>query len=821
MAFSQFRRKLVARPRHRARALESLESRRLAGQILGTWDWGNGQKTPATVNAQIQKGNVKIKFDYSLDDTKFFERNPQAKTILEAAADALTGRFGDNLTAVRKQSPFVTWTPQISHPSKGPSNSTLGTLIDLPSNPVINAGEIIVYAGARPLDGPTVGAAGPGSIKFATSAYTFNTPEEKKQIEDLIEADRVSIYGRGQAGATLSTPTDTSVTYGSVTFDTTETNFHFGNPDTIQPNQIDFFTVASHELAHIFGYGLKFIGATSVWDRLVSGTTFTGAAAVAAYEGSGNVPLTSNASHWADSVRDVTKQDTILTSGLKRGTVSALSTLDLASMQDLGWQVGTSQVTVTGSHVYGDDGVFTPKLTLRGSLGGQRENTHPSVTVTNVAPTLTLVGNQNAIAGKPLQITNLGTIEDPGFRNASASPATDETFDVVIDWGDGSAATNLKATIDRVGNATQKTQASFDGLHTYSSTGNRTVRVTVTDDNGGSVTRTLQVAVSAAPEVDVSLSQSQWAENAGVNAANLIVRRTGSLTEPLTVQLTSSDTTEATIAASFVIPANQSQVSVPISAIDDTLLDGNQNVVFTASATGLTSKTVSAVVTDYETVSANVGNGTLIESNSSGLAFTITRSNTDVTAPLTFTLTGGNTAEATVTGGDQILAGQRSLAYRITPVNDTTAEPIDKLTFTITATGYITTTFDIHILDDEKPAYQNTTNPFDTDGIPGVTFLDALFVMNFLRRAGGKPDFSPGTNPPQLKNLVDVDGDNQITPLDALAVMNFLRRQTRGEAESARVETTSPSLKNVALSSWAVDQAISQIEIKRLRPINS
>jgi PKD repeat protein len=840
MALFEFKRKSGVRSRRRTRRLELLENRRLmiaegtpesfsvttdvaglAGQVSGVWAWGNGQTTPAVVNANAQSGNVKIKIDYSLDSNRFFQDHPDRQRILQAAADALTSRMGDTLTAIQKQSPFVTWTPQISHPSQGPSNSTLGTLINLPSNPIVNAGEIVIYAGARPLDGPTVGAAGPGSVSFATSAYTFSSPTERKQIEDLIEADRVAVFSRGQSGALLPAPTDTSLSFGSITFDSSEANYHYGSPDAIQSNQIDFYAVASHELAHILGYGLKYIGATSPWDRLVSGNTFTGANAVAAYAGPGNVPLNSDSSHWADSVRDVTNQDTILTSGIKRGRAGAISPLDLAALKDIGWQVGTSQITVTGSHVYADDGVFTPKLILSGSQGGRREIPQSAITVTNVAPTLAVVGNQSVIAGTPLQITNLGTIEDPGFRNASASPATDETFNVVIDWGDGTASTILNATIDQVGNATQKTRASFDGQHTYTSAGNRTVRVTVTDDNGGAVTQTLQVTVSASPELEVSLSKSQWAENAGSGAADLIIRRLGSLAEALTVQLTSSDTSEASLLASIVIAANQNEVRVPISAIDDTLLDGNQNVVFTASAAGLTSKTANTVVTDYETLTANVGSGTLLESSASGLAFSIVRSNTDVSAALDFTLAGGNTAQATIGGNNQILAQQQSVSRQIVAANDSASEPIDKLTYTLTAAGYVSTTFDIFILDDEKPAYQNPTNRFDTDGISDVTPLDALFVINFLRRSGGKSGFNPGTNPPQLKNLVDVDGDNQVTPLDALSVINFLRRQRRGETVAAGNSSSRIVRQDLALTSWAADQALSQIETKKFDPLTS
>ncbi len=55
----------------------------------------------------------------------------------------------------------------------------------------------------------------------------------------------------------------------------------------------------------------------------------------------------------------------------------------------------------------------------------------------------------------------------------------------------------------------------------------------------------------------------------------------------IVVNLQSGDTTEATVPATVVIPAGQSQASFPITAVDDALLDGTQTVTITASAVGV------------------------------------------------------------------------------------------------------------------------------------------------------------------------------------------------------------------------------------------
>ena len=55
----------------------------------------------------------------------------------------------------------------------------------------------------------------------------------------------------------------------------------------------------------------------------------------------------------------------------------------------------------------------------------------------------------------------------------------------------------------------------------------------------------------------------------------------------LTVNLSSSDTTEATVPTPITIPADQTSVDFAIAALDDTLLDGTQSVTITASASGI------------------------------------------------------------------------------------------------------------------------------------------------------------------------------------------------------------------------------------------
>lgn len=161
------------------------------------------------------------------------------------------------------------------------------------------------------------------------------------------------------------------------------------------------------------------------------------------------------------------------------------------------------------SHAYADDGVYTVTVTVTDDDGGEDQQTF-AVTVTNVAPTLTVAANQTVNEGAMLIVTDIGVLTDPGFANPS-NPGTErqETFTYRINWGDGTADSTGLATIDRVGSNGTLTSASFDGSHTYADNGTYAVMVTVTDDNGGTANQSLQVTVSnVAPTLGVIGNQS-------------------------------------------------------------------------------------------------------------------------------------------------------------------------------------------------------------------------------------------------------------------------------------------------------------------------
>jgi methionine-rich copper-binding protein CopC len=161
-----------------------------------------------------------------------------------------------------------------------------------------------------------------------------------------------------------------------------------------------------------------------------------------------------------------------------------------------------------GSHTYADNGEYTVRVKVTDDDGGVGMGVG-SVTVDNVAPTLSVAANQTINEGSQLTLTNIGTFTDPGFNNPlnSLDPANggevDETFTFEVEWGDGTAPDIGFATVDALGRVGVPTAGSFDGSHTFADNGTYTVTVTVTDDDFGVTQRTFTVTVL---NVDPSLT---------------------------------------------------------------------------------------------------------------------------------------------------------------------------------------------------------------------------------------------------------------------------------------------------------------------------
>ncbi|MBX3400769.1 MAG: PKD domain-containing protein [Gemmataceae bacterium] len=181
----------------------------------------------------------------------------------------------------------------------------------------------------------------------------------------------------------------------------------------------------------------------------------------------------------------------------------ATETKSVVNFQNGG--VGTASTgSFGGSHTYADNGSYTVSATVLDDDTGLSNVISFTVTVSNADPVLNVAAAQSVVEGSPLNLAPIATFSDTGFSNLAGVPSTAETFSYIVNWGDGSANSSGSATVSQNGFPGSPTVGSVAASHVYADDGVYTVTVTLTDDDGGSTTKSLTVTVlNAAPTLSV------------------------------------------------------------------------------------------------------------------------------------------------------------------------------------------------------------------------------------------------------------------------------------------------------------------------------
>ena len=252
---------------------------------------------------------ITMRLDYSFDTSGFFNQ-PGAKDALERAVNQIVPKIQDNLAAI-VPSGGNTWEAVTV-------NAATQQQVRIP-NLVVGQNEMILYLTAGSIGTTEAAIASGGGFQAGGSQAWLNL-----------------IRGRGQAGALASPATDFSSWGGMIAFDT-GTNWHFG-ADVPGNSEIDFTTVALHELLHVFGLGL---GEPS-YTRWMQNSQFTGPNAQTVFNGP--LPMAdSQGAHVAQGTRFL-GQEAIMVPTLMAGEQKVITSLELAFLADIGWQIGDTPV---------------------------------------------------------------------------------------------------------------------------------------------------------------------------------------------------------------------------------------------------------------------------------------------------------------------------------------------------------------------------------------------------------------------------------------------------------------------------------------------
>ena len=219
----------------------------------------------------------------------------------------------------------------------------------------------------------------------------------------------------------------------------------------------------------------------------------------------------------------------------------------------------------------------------------------------------------------------------------------------------------------------------------------------------GSATVTIQDADTTLPLVGIRVLDADSSE-AG-DSATFVVSRTGPTGSPLTVNFTRSGTAingtdYSDIGTSVIIAAGQSSANIAIAPIQDTAIEGDEDVIITLSASGtylldFSAQSASAFIVDDDvpTLTIYATDATASESGQDPATFVITRTG-DTSAPLTVNYALAGSAHhgvdyAMLLGVLTIPAGSSAGSITIVPIDDDVGEPSQTISVQIRGgTGY-------------------------------------------------------------------------------------------------------------------------------------
>ena len=190
--------------------------------------------------------------------------------------------------------------------------------------------------------------------------------------------------------------------------------------------------------------------------------------------------------------------------------------------------------------------------------------------------------------------------------------------------------------------------------------------VSLTFSSPGYENFTLDLVVLDHEALTLNLADEQISEFQGSTTVSL--SRPQVANSDLIVQLTSTDTSEATVPQFATIEAGQRSTTFEVQAVDDDLLDGDKNVQIEAAFPGFVSANVNLLVQDHEVLLVTFDEDSISEQDGTTRA-TITRDG-NVDEGITIALSTSPADELIVPSAVQILAGQTSTQFNVRSVYD-------------------------------------------------------------------------------------------------------------------------------------------------------
>ncbi|MEM7211755.1 MAG: tail fiber protein, partial [Pseudomonadota bacterium] len=289
-------------------------------------------------------------------------------------------------------------------------------------------------------------------------------------------------------------------------------------------------------------------------------------------------------------------------------------------------------------------------------------------------------------------------VEDGGTRPVTITRTGDTTAELVATLAvDQPGDVSVPGTVTfMAGSAT----ASFDVTGIDDDLFEFTEPVTITASATGyeDASTAVNVLDDDAFTSSLEITETSVDEDAGTITATLTHNlATGGV---LVANLSSSDTSEATVPVSITAQSGEFTKTFDITLIDDGINDGDQTVTISASNVSGSLGSDTITVVDVNLPLEVAFDAPSVRENGGTVNGTVTRQG-DTTGDLVVTLSSNDTGEATVPPSVTIAAGEASADFIVTGVDDMLDDGTQTVTITASAAGEIDGTQTIDVIDNE------------------------------------------------------------------------------------------------------------------------
>ncbi|MEI6949438.1 MBG domain-containing protein, partial [Paraflavisolibacter sp. H34] len=201
----------------------------------------------------------------------------------------------------------------------------------------------------------------------------------------------------------------------------------------------------------------------------------------------------------------------------------------------------------------------------------------------------------------------------------------------------------------------------------------------------------------------LELSANQLTE--GAQGLTALVKRSGSIATPLTLNVTVGNSSRFSVPATVTIPAGQAGTSFALSAPDNTNVDGHTTDTLRISAAGFTAAKAGFALLDNDKASLSLTGLPASAMEGTSVTFTVA-TNLAPAQPLQVFLTSGNKARFPVPASVTIPAGALSTQVTVALDQDNTPEVDVEALITAGAADHNATTALIQVQDDDLPGLE-------------------------------------------------------------------------------------------------------------------